>query len=103
MNAPGNTWQVPGEDDAGLKAAWILAHDREEPPDECSHGFVLPRDCPNEVCTERAIEWAWYVGRFGVEPFALREADACAATASLVELRRLAHAPLDTPPGFPCL
>lgn len=64
------------------KAARILAFDMHEPPDECEHGFVLPQDCPNDVCADRAIEWAWNVGRFGTAPFELRPCDLEAATLS---------------------
>ena len=64
------------------KAARLLAKDHNEPPDECEHGYVLPRDCPNAVCADRAIEWAWYVGFHGKEPFVLREADVQAAMRS---------------------
>ena len=57
------------------EAARILACELHEPPDECEHGYTLPRDCPNKVCADRAIEWAWYVAMHGEEPFPLREAD----------------------------
>lgn len=57
------------------RAAEILALDMSEPPEECFHGFALPRDCPNDKCYDRAVEWAWYVGR-GADPgFELREVD----------------------------
>lgn len=48
-------------------AAAVLAYEEHEPPDECWHGFVLPRDCPNPACWDRLREWAWYVGR-GQDP-----------------------------------
>lgn len=58
-----------------VTAARILAADKYTPPDECEHGFTLPRDCPNDVCGDRAVEWAWYVATYGEVPFPLRATD----------------------------
>jgi len=66
---------LPNTDSFFARAARILAVESGAPPDECDHGFRLPRDCPNEACSDRAVEWAWYVGHRGQEPFPLREAD----------------------------
>lgn len=80
MNEPAiDPRAVAGPDELGA-AARILAHDMHEPPDECEHGFVLPRDCPNDKCADRAFEWAWYVGRQGRVPFDLRDEDLRAVT-----------------------